>query len=178
MRNLIFYLAFIDSDINRKKFEQLYQDYDGVMFLKAKSLVEDEDAADDIVSESWLKLARNLDKIGMVASPNVQAYVMQTVERTAIDYFRERKRGQTVSIEMVEELAAPDIESFTGSNLARAILQLPLPYQHAILLKYAQGYNTREIASILECTVSRVEKLLSRGKKQLRQLLDKEEQSC
>ena len=43
---------------------------------------------------------------------------------------------------MVEELAAPDIESFTGSNLARAILQLPLPYQHAILLKYAQGYNT------------------------------------
>ena len=88
MRNLIFYLAFIDSDINRKKFEQLYQDYDGVMFLKAKSLVEDEEAADDIVSESWLKLARNLDKIGMVASPNVQAYVMQTVERTAIDYFR------------------------------------------------------------------------------------------
>ena len=178
MRNLIFYLAFIDSDINRKKFEQLYQDYDGVMFFKAKSLVEDEEAADDIVSESWLKLARNLDKIGMVASPNVQAYVMQTVERTAIDYFRERKRGQTVSIEMVEELAAPDIESFTGSNLARVILQLPLPYQHAILLKYAQGYNTREIASILECTVSRVEKMLSRGKKQLRQLLDKEEQSC
>lgn len=178
MRDLIFYLAFIDSDINRKKFEQLYQDYDDVMFLKAKSLVEDEDAADDIVSESWLKLARNLDKIGMVASPNVQAYVMQTVERTAIDYFRERKRGQTVSIEMVEELAAPDIESFTGSNLAGAILQLPLPYQQAILLKYAQGYNTREIASILECTVSRVEKLLSRGKKQLRQLLDKEEQSC
>ena len=79
---------------------------------------------------------------------------------------------------MVEELAAPDIESFTGSNLARVILQLPLPYQHAILLKYAQGYNTREIASILECTVSRVEKMLSRGKKQLRQLLDKEEQSC
>lgn len=178
MRDLIFYLAFIDSDINRKKFEQLYQDYDDVMFLKDKSIVEDEDAADDIVSESWLKLARNLDKIGMVASPNVQAYVMQTVERTAIDYFRERKRGQTVSIEMVEELAAPDIESFTGSNLAGAILQLPLPYQHAILLKYAQGYNTREIASILECTVSRVEKLLSRGKKQLRQLLDKEEQSC
>ena len=45
MRDLIFYLAFIDSDINRKKFEQLYQDYDDVMFLKAKSLVEDEDAA-------------------------------------------------------------------------------------------------------------------------------------
>ena len=61
MRDLIFYLAFIDSDINRKKFEQLYQDYDGVMFLKAKSLVEDEEAADDIVSASWLKLARNLD---------------------------------------------------------------------------------------------------------------------
>lgn len=178
MRDLIFYLAFIDNDKNRKKFERLYRDYDDMMFLKAKSLVENEDAAEDIVSESWLKLARNLDKIGMVASPNVQAYVMQTVERTAMDYFREKKRGQAVSMETVEALAAPDADNFAGSALARAILQLPLSYQHAILLRYAQGYNTREIASILECTVSKVEKLLSRGKKRLRQLLDEEERLC
>ena len=52
MRDLIFYLAFIDNDKNRKKFERLYRDYDDMMFLKAKSLVENEDAADDIVSES------------------------------------------------------------------------------------------------------------------------------
>ena len=46
MRDLIFYLAFIDSDINRKKFEQLYQDYDEdvykrqILKLPAECIIE------------------------------------------------------------------------------------------------------------------------------------------
>lgn len=178
MRNLIFYFALINDGNDRQKFEQMYRDYSKAMFVKAKTFVQDDAMAEDIVNESLLKLARAIHTIGMVASPNVRAYVMQTVERTAIDFCRKIGREQAVPLELAEKLAAPDLDSFAGSPLAKAILQLQTPYRHAILLKYAQGYNNKEIASILECTVSKVEKLLSRGKKQLRQLLDEEKREC
>ena len=58
------------------------------------------------------------------------------------------------------------------SRVADAILQLPHPYQEVFLLKYAQGYQNKEIAVLLDFTVAKVEKLLSRGKKQLKELLE------
>ena len=52
-------------------------------------------------------------------------------------------------------------------NLVYAILKMPLQYQQIFYLKYAHGYNNKEIAQLLGITVSSIEKILSRGKKKL-----------
>lgn len=49
---------------------------------------------------------------------------------------------------------------------------LPAQYKNVLLLKYADGYNNREISELLHYSVAKVEKLISRGKKQLHRLLE------
>ena len=55
--------------------------------------------------------------------------------------------------------------------LEEVILRLPLEYQQVILLKYSREYSSKEIAAILDYSVSKVDQLLSRGRRQLRKML-------
>ena len=79
--------------------------------------------------------------------------------------YKRQEYNRTVRMEDVESMVYTSEES--DRMIAEAILELPLPYRQAIVLKYSQGYNNREIAAILDCSVAKVEKLLARGKKQL-----------
>ena len=69
-----------------------------------------------------------------------------------------------------------DFNDYAEENLSvtRAILKLPLLYRQPIILKFSQGYTTKEIAAILDYSVAKVEKLIGRGKKQLEKLLEEE----
>jgi len=55
--------------------------------------------------------------------------------------------------------------------VAEAIEKLPELYRELIMLRYADGYTNREIAVIMDFTVTKVDKILSRARKQLAVLL-------
>ena len=59
-------------------------------------------------------------------------------------------------------------------GLVSCILKLPARYREVILLKYEQGYNTREIAQMLKLTVSNTNKILQRAKNKLEKLCREE----
>ena len=65
---------------------------------------------------------------------------------------------------------AEEFDDFVSNE----ILKLPSPYKEVILLKYADGYNNREIAALLDLTVSNVNKIVTRGKRKLEQALERE----
>jgi RNA polymerase sigma factor (sigma-70 family) len=52
-------------------------------------------------------------------------------------------------------------------RIADAILELPEQYKGVLLLKYADGYGNKEIAELLGYSVTKVDQLISRGKKLL-----------
>lgn len=57
-------------------------------------------------------------------------------------------------------------------GIADALSQLPARYRELILLRYANGYSTKEIAALLGMSQKNVQKVLWRAKKQLEQKLD------
>ena len=100
---------------------------------------------------------------------------MQVLKHSVIDLARKQKRKQShrADFSEIEQYIAPEkTDAIAEHYLDEALERLPWPYQQVILLKYANGYNNKEIAALLGYTVSKVEKLLSRGKKKLRQLLE------
>lgn len=176
LKELIFYLALIEDQAGRKKFEQLYEKYHNLMYHRAYEILNDEQIAEDAVSEALIKLAINIDKVGEAESTSAKAFTMQIVEHTAIDLYRKRRKEMERyrDLEEIKEiLTVPEPESWSGSALAKAILELPFENRQVILLKYAQGYDNAEIAALLDFTVAKVEKLLSRGKRKLQQNLSK-----
>lgn len=176
LKELIFYLALIEDQAGRKKFEQLYEKYHNLMYHRAYEILNDEQIAEDAVSEALIKLAINIDKVGEAESTSAKAFTMQILEHTAIDLYRKRRKEMERYRdleEIKERLTVPEPESWSGSALAKAILELPFENRQVILLKYAQGYDNAEIAALLDFTVAKVEKLLSRGKRKLQQNLSK-----
>lgn len=172
MRILTVCLALIEDISEKEKFEQLYWQYKDLMFYCAHKRLHDVQLAEDAVNISFLHAAKNMSMVGEVASARTKRLMVTIAERTAINLYHKAQKeyNRTVRMEDVESMVCTSEES--DRMIAEAILELPLPYRQAIVLKYSQGYNNREIAAILDCSVAKVEKLLARGKKQLAKQLE------
>lgn len=169
------FLPLIEGEAEQNKFEQLYEEYAGQLLHRAKQLLQDEMLAEEAASRTFVYIAKNMDKVEQAVSSRTQALLMLVLKHTAIDLARKRKRdyqhwADWSAMDNVE--ANERTDAIADAPLDEALERLPWPYQQVILLKYANGYNNREIAQLLNYTVSKVEKLLSRGKRQLRQLLE------
>ena len=165
-------LAMIEDESEQQKFEQIYWAYKDLMFYCAEQKLHDVHLAEDAVNISFMHLARNMGTVDEAFSQKTKRLMVTIAERTAINLYHKRQKemNRTVCIDEVQHMAK---EAMDFDNIvAQTILKLPLEYRQAIILKYSQGYTTREIAAILDCSVAKVEKLLSRGKKQLEKLLE------
>lgn len=175
MRNLIFYLAMIEDPDDRVKFEFLYGKYRNLMYQKAYQILQDQQLAEDAVHDSFIKLAKHIAKVNIADSPEAGGFVMTILTNTAIDAYRKRKREQKKLADWkeAEEVAVvPNMDQWQGSALGEAILNLAPDYRQVILWKYAYGLSNGEIAELTGFTIAKIEKLLSRGKKKLNQLLE------
>ena len=70
---------------------------------------------------------------------------------------------------MKEELVQEEREDL--SFVWDAVKDLPVKYREVIHLFYYEGYSTAQIAQLLEKNETTVRSLLSRGRKQLKQVL-------
>ena len=164
-------LAMIESESEQQKFEQIYREYKDLMFYCAKQKLHDEYLAEDAVYISFLHLARNMNMVEDAVSGKTRRLIVTITERTAINLYKKRQKewNRSVAIDEVQQIATLFAE--TDDTVVQTILRLPFEYRQAIVLKYSQGYSTREIAAILDCSVAKTEKLLSRGKKKLEKML-------
>lgn len=173
MNILTLCLAMIEDGSQHHKFEQLYYRYRGLMQHCAETLLHDAHMAEDAVNIAFMQIARNMDKVDEIESNRTKRLMVTVVERKAMTLYERQKREyqRTVSMEEVEHLTA-EFDKEQQAMLEEAILKLPPAYQQVILLKYSQGYSNKEIAALLDYTVSKVDQLLSRGRRQLRVLLE------
>ena len=158
------------------KFEQLYWEYKDLLQYCAMDKVHDAHRAEEAVSTAFMHVAKNMHMIEEPVSQRTKRLLVTIVERTAINMYKKHQKeyNRTINIEDVNpEILVGYQEEETA--LAQAILKLPLQYRQVIILKYSQGYRTEEIAAILDYSVEKTKKLISRGKKKLEKLLEEEE---
>ena len=169
---MIIYLQMIDTPEERSKFEQIYLEYRGLMFHVANKILHNEQDAEDTVHQAFLNVAENMKKIGEPKCPKTKSYVVTIVEHKAIDLYRRHKRHQIV--ELNDDAQGIQV-TYEGKNaLTACILKLPARYREAILLRYVQGYNVKEMASILGVSFAAASKLDQRAKARLKDLYEKE----
>lgn len=166
----------INNPKEEVKFEQLYWEYKDLLQYCAMAKVHDTHRAEDAVSAAFMHVAKNMHMIEDAISPRTKRLLVTIVERTAINMYKkyQKEYNRTLNIEDV------DPELFIGYQeedklLAQAILKLPLNYRQVIILKFSQGYRTEEIAAILDYSLEKTKKLISRGKKKLEKLLEEED---
>ncbi len=169
MLQLSFYLAMIDGEEEQHKFEQLYHAYEGLLLYRAKQLLSDFQLA-EAASTTFVYIAKNINMVEQVESPRTKALLLQVLNHTAIDLARKQRREQSHRGDFaeIEQYVAPErTDAITEHYLDEALERLPWPYQQVILLKYANGYNNKEIAALLGYTVSKSRKIAEPGQKEI-----------
>lgn len=166
-------LSLIDNETEQHKFEKLYWKYKNLLYHCVRKRLNDEHLVEDAVSNTFLYVAQNMQMIDDVESGKTRNLLVIIAERAAINLYKKQQReyNRTVSVDEVTDMAQKSNMEL-AYQVKEAMKQLPEDYQQAMILRYAEGYTNREIALILDYTVAKVDKMMSRARKQLAGLLE------
>jgi RNA polymerase sigma-70 factor, ECF subfamily len=109
---------------------------------------------------------------------NLRAWLFTILHNQHVNEVRRSVReGNTVELEEAPQLTVPGnaIASLELRDLERAIGKLPSEQRQVILLVGLEGMAYEEVATVLNVPVGTVRSRLSRGRDQLRRLMDVEE---
>ncbi|MGL5347726.1 MAG: RNA polymerase sigma factor [Peptostreptococcaceae bacterium] len=169
---MFLYLALIDCEEDRDKFELIYKEYKKTMFYVAKGILQNDHNAEDAVSLSFIKIIKHLDKINEVNCHKTKGLIVIIVKNTSIDLYRKikKEREHIHSIEEKDELFE-NIEFEVENSVQEAILKLPSKYRDIFFLRYCHQLEYDEISKFLDIKESTIRSLVSRGKKKLEFIL-------
>ena len=160
---MLIYLQTLPTEQERQSFEVLYLRYRGLMLSVARQFLTEPQDAEDAVHQAFLSILKNFHKISSVDCPETRAFVVIIVERKAMDILRAKKK--TVPLEETER--GVDIPLPGDGGLANGLAKLPARYRQVLLLRFAYGYTTRELAREFGMTQSAVQKLIWRAREAL-----------
>lgn len=152
---MFLYLAMIDSDADKSKFEILYSEYKNLMYYTANRILCNSSDTEDVVHQAFLKVIEILDTISSPRCHKTRALLVTITEHKAIDLYREKQRRNVLPLaeEYIGAAPAAEIERLAARDaLAAAIASLPPRYRSVLLLRYDCGYSNAEIANILDTT--------------------------
>ena len=158
---LSYYLSIIDTEEGKCKFERIYLRYRGLLFAVAMKILRNEQDAEDAVQQAFLSIIENLKKLSSADCPETRSYAVRTcaIIRTAImaqyPSFWTRRRSAAILC-----------------GLQATMAKLPPRYRTVLLLRYDNGYNTRELAEILHIKRESVNRLLWRAKEALKKAME------
>lgn len=178
---MLLYLSMLDTQEEKDKFTEIYEQYQHFCWYVANQLLGDAHLAEDAVQETFLALTRHLDKVEESDSPKTKKFLLTIVKSKAIDILR-KKRGMEISAEELDR-ELPDtsrdvldqyITKENYNHLISCVLELDEAYRVVFEYKYVHQLSDREIAQLLDITPKLVNVRFYRARKKLQEMLEKE----
>lgn len=150
--------------------ERLYVLYEQEMYRVCAAIVKDSHAAEDALSESFVKLIRIRDRIGAADSEKTRRLCIKTARNTAIDMYRRRSLESRYFVglpetEDTDAAVQPDeLLSEHGDVKEHVLSRLDVKYKTPVVLYYYEGLSIREVSAVLKISEACVRKRLERAR--------------
>jgi RNA polymerase sigma-70 factor (ECF subfamily) len=167
-------------------FETIYQLHSRRVYALCLRMTGDPVDAEDLTQEAFLQLFRKIHTFRGESA--FSSWLHRLTANIVLMRFR-KKRPVLASLDEMSgtdgennrptiEIGGPDVRLagvFDRVNLHTAIKQLPEGYRSMFLLHDVQGYEHKEIAHMLGCSIGNSKSQLHKARKRLRELLNKVE---
>jgi len=159
----------------------LFNEYRSLMLFIANGVLNDYALAEDAVSESFIRIIRNLHKVDEIFCHKTRSLVVTIVKNVAIDMYNKRKGieigyGDDEVADMSNSAIGVDDEviSIDGyNNLVGIINALPPRLRDVADLVFIHKYDYNEASEILGITYDNVRQRVSRARKAITGQLQK-----
>ncbi|HYL93882.1 MAG TPA: sigma-70 family RNA polymerase sigma factor [Alphaproteobacteria bacterium] len=168
-------------------FSELVNRYDRNIFRIAQHITHNQEDAQDVVQDAFLKAYRNLAQFQ--GNSKFYTWLVRIAVNEALMKLRKRRSDKTVSLDedvetedgsMPREVAdwSPNPEQLFGQSelgdiLKKAVQGLPTGFRTVFVLRDVEGLSTEETAEMLGLSVPAVKSRLLRARLQLRERLAK-----
>ncbi len=175
------HLVELSKEGDQEAIAQLYDRTSKRAYYLAKQLVKDEDQAQDIVQDAYVKVFTNLHLLEQVE--NFQGWLNTIVVNKSKDYLKKKKPmlfSQMVSEEDGEReldfedeggYFSPDrrVDYTETKRLIQGMIdRLPQEQRMAIVLFYLEEMPVKQIARVMECSEGTVKSRLNYGRKAIK----------
>lgn len=165
---------------NPEAFGRLYDIHVDRVYRHIYYRVGNEQDAEDLTQQVFLKAWQAIDRYKRKASPFI-AWLMTISHNVVVDFYRTRKDKSYLEAEVLADGSALSPEgaaeaSFEQQRLRRAILQLGGDEQQVVILRFMEGFEFSEIASLIDKKEGNVRVILHRALVKLRSILEKEKE--
>ena len=144
------------------------------LFRTAVRLAGDRARAEDVVQEVYLQAWKSFHRF--TPGTNCRAWLFKILINTMHQYRRKwfdlrfmKEPDEDFENTLQSTPAVP--ERLTDEDVLRAIDRVPAEFRAVVLLSDVEEFSYKEIAQILEIPIGTVMSRLSRGRKQMRELL-------
>lgn len=167
-----------------KIFEGEFLPHIDALYTFAYHLTYNEDDANDLVQETFMKSYRFIDSYEV--GTNAKAWLFKILKNAFINEYRKRsKRPTKVDFEDVAGYQDSETSSYVGSldlrqeifqgmigdEVTRALNSLPVDFKTVVLLCDVEGFTYEEIAKIVDIPIGTVRSRLHRARNMLKDKL-------
>ena len=167
---------------DKELLENLYDRYSGLVWHVAMEIVEDDRAAEDLTQDTFLKVAEQIEKIGIVDALQTKCFLMTIIRRKCLDFFRRKKSKGADCIDTLDTFVdeSPEpldriIEAEECSTLRRAFRKLDEDTRQILYLRFVAELTNPEIAKALNISTQYVAVKVLRATKALKKAMEMEE---
>jgi RNA polymerase sigma-70 factor (ECF subfamily) len=179
---LLIYLAALDTEEARGKFEYYYDRHWKNLVHMAMGITRSQDLAEDAVHNAFCALIEKSSEILLKEPIDFMRWIVKVVRRKSIDILRARGTRYAVSIDQddVPELASdamPIDFALTRQEdydrLRQCIAELDPINRQILLMKYVDGKSFSEICAELDLTLTQANSRLERVRAKIRKQFER-----
>jgi RNA polymerase sigma-70 factor (ECF subfamily) len=134
------------------RFAVLYKRFSNALYGILLSIVKDEDEAQDLLQDAFVKIWRNAAKYER-SKGTVFTWMLNIARNQAIDFLRSKRAGQAKqsfsleeSVYIAETVPAQDASQAAGQEAAEYLALLPEAQRKLMHMVYVEGYTHAEVA--------------------------------
>lgn len=166
-------------------FTALVKEFQSKVVATCYRFTHSREDAEDVAQEVFIEIHKSISRFREESS--ISTWIYRIAVTKSLDYIRKKKRKKRYGIVLsiigldnhAQDLPAPSClhpdavleQKERASVLQKAVDSLPENQRVAITLSQYESFNNKEVADIMNTTVSAVESLLHRAKKNLHKKL-------
>jgi len=159
------------------RFEEIALPHLAAAYNLARWLVHNQQDADDVVQEAYLRAFRSF---GGYYGGDSRSWVLTIVRNTCYTWLRQNRLLRTADSiddkldELEVDFADPEmllLQSADTKMVRDALQDLPVEFREVLVMREMEGLSYKEIANIADVPLGTVMSRLARGRKRLQALL-------